>query len=94
MALPAIPLAAGSLRLVQITGAALFAIVGMFQFVPGIRSRHRAWHRRAGRIVAAAGLFLANDVRGLTRPTRTWPPMKGPEPTTPGFAERVGSEAP
>ena len=90
MALSAIPLAAGSLRLVQlaggpalmpadgrftgfpaalvvhITGAAVFALVGMFQFVPGIRRRHRAWHRRAGRIVAAAGLAVAGSALWLT----------------------------
>jgi uncharacterized membrane protein len=90
MALSAIPLAAGSLRLVQlaggpalmpaddrftgfptalvvhIVGAAVFAIVGMFQFVPGIRRRHRAWHRRAGRVVAAAGLAVAGSALWLT----------------------------
>ena len=90
MALSAIPLAAGSLRLVQlaggsalmpaddrftgfptalvvhITGAAVFAIVGTFQFVPGIRRRHRGWHRRAGRVVAAAGLAVAGSALWLT----------------------------
>jgi uncharacterized membrane protein len=90
VALSAIPLAAGSLRLVQlaggpalmpaddrftgfptalvvhIIGAAVFAIVGMFQFVPGIRRRHRAWHRRAGRVVAAAGLAVAGSALWLS----------------------------
>ena len=90
MVLSAIPLTAGSLRLVQlaggpalmpaddrftgfpialvvhIIGAAVFAIVGMFQFVPGIRRRHRAWHRRAGRAVAAAGLAVAGSALWLT----------------------------
>lgn len=90
MALSAIPLAAGSLRLVQlaggpalmpaddrftgfptalvthIAGAAVFALVGMFQFVPGIRRRHRAWHRRAGRVVAVAGLAVAGSALWLT----------------------------
>lgn len=66
IALAAVPLTAGTLRLVQlaggpallpaddrfdafpaaivvhIIGAAVFALVGMFQFVPGIRRRHRA----------------------------------------------------
>jgi uncharacterized membrane protein len=89
-ALSAIPLTAGSLRLVEvaggpallpaddrfagfptalvvhITGAAVFALVGMFQFVPGLRRRHRAWHRRAGRIVAAAGLAVAGSALWLT----------------------------
>jgi uncharacterized membrane protein len=90
MALSAIPLVAGTLRLVQlaggpalrpadgrfgdfpvaivvhITGAAVFALVGMFQFVPGIRRRHRAWHRRAGRVVAVAGLAVAGSALWLT----------------------------
>lgn len=90
LALSFIPLAAGSLRLVQlaggpalmpaddrftgfptalvvhITGAAVFALVGMLQFVPGIRRRHRLWHRRAGRVVAAAGLAVAGSALWLT----------------------------
>jgi uncharacterized membrane protein len=90
MVLSAIPLTAGTLRLVQlaggpdlmpaddrftgfptalvvhIIGAAVFALVGMFQFVPGIRRRHRAWHRRAGRVVAVAGLAVAGSALWLT----------------------------
>jgi uncharacterized membrane protein YozB (DUF420 family) len=90
LALSFIPLAAGSLRLVQlaggpalmpaddrftgfptalvvhITGAAVFALVGMLQFVPGIRRRHRLWHRRAGWVVAAAGLAVAGSALWLT----------------------------
>lgn len=88
--LSAIPLTAGTLRLIQlsggpdiipadnrftgfptalvlhISGAAVFALVGMFQFVPGIRRRHRAWHRRAGRVVAVAGLAVAGSALWLT----------------------------
>jgi len=90
VALSAIPLAAGSLRLVQlaggpelipaddrfsgfpaalvvhIVGAAVFALVGAFQFVPRIRRHHRAWHRRAGRVVAGAGLAVAGSALWLT----------------------------
>lgn len=90
LVLSTIPLAAGTLRLVQlaggpelmpaddrftgfpaalvahITGAAVFALVGMFQFVPRIRRQHRAWHRRAGRVVAAAGLAIAGSALWLT----------------------------
>lgn len=78
-----IPVVAGSLRLVELTGAAptmppdarydasplpvvvhivsatVFAIVGAFQFAPGIRRRHPAWHRRAGRVLVVAGLGVA-----------------------------------
>jgi len=50
----------------HIVGAAVFALVGIFQFVPGIRRRHRAWHRRAGRVVVAAGLAVAGSALWLT----------------------------
>jgi uncharacterized membrane protein len=90
VALSAIPLTAGTLRLVQlaggpelmpaddrftgfptalvvhIAGAAVFALVGIFQFVPAIRRRHRTWHRRAGRVVAVAGLAVAASALWLT----------------------------
>jgi uncharacterized membrane protein len=86
--LSAIPLTAGTLRLVQlaggpeimpadrrfaglpvalvlhILGAAVFALVGAFQFVP--RLRRRSWHRRAGRVVAVAGLTVGGSALWLT----------------------------
>jgi len=89
VALSVIPLAAGSLRLVQLAGgpdlitaddrftglpaalvvhvlgAAVFALVGAFQFVPRFR-RHRTWHRRAGRLVTGAGLAVAVSALWLT----------------------------
>ncbi len=36
-----------------------FSLVGAFQFASGIRRRHRAWHRAAGRVVAGCGLAAA-----------------------------------
>jgi hypothetical protein len=90
LVLSAIPLTAGTLRLVQLTGgpdvipaddrfagfpavlvthivgAAVFAVGGAFQFVPGIRRRHRAWHRRAGRVLAMAGLLVAISALWMT----------------------------
>ena len=90
VALSVIPLAAGSLRLVQlaggpdlipaddrftgfpaalvvhIVGAAVFALVGAFQFVPAFRRHHRTWHRRAGRLVTGAGLAVAGSALWLT----------------------------
>jgi len=88
VALTAIPLTAGALRLVQvgggpavmpadhrfagfpgalvahIVGAAVFALVGAFQFVP--RLRRRSWHRRAGRVVSVSGLLVAVSALWLT----------------------------
>lgn len=49
---------------VHIVGAAVFALVGAFQFVPGLR--RRSWHRRAGRVLAVAGLMVAASALWLT----------------------------
>ncbi len=83
IALVVVPVIAGTLRLVQLSGGAqtmppdprydavpwpvvvhivsaiVFALVGAFQFVPRLRRRRRAWHRRAGRVVVVAGLGVA-----------------------------------
>src|SRR4051794_22537501 len=88
VALSAIPVAAGTLRLVQlagrppvmpvdgrfagfplalifhILGAATYAVVGAFQFVP--RLRRGSWHRRAGRVLAVAGLLVAGSALWMT----------------------------
>ena len=50
----------------HIVGAAVFALVGAFQLVPGIRRRHPRWHRRAGRVLAVAGLMVAGSALWLT----------------------------
>jgi uncharacterized membrane protein len=97
VALSAIPLAAGSFRLVQlaggpdlipaddrftgfpaalvvhIVGAAVFALVGAVQFVPRIRRHQPAWHRRAGRLVIAAGLVVAGSALWLTLVSESQP---------------------
>ena len=36
-----------------------YSIIGAFQFAPGFRRRHRAWHRAAGRVLAVLGLMAA-----------------------------------
>ena len=90
VALSAVPLTAGVLRLVQlaggpevmpaddrfrgfptalvvhVAGAAVFALVGALQLVPRFRRHHRAWHRRAGRLVAGAGMAVAGSALWLT----------------------------
>jgi uncharacterized membrane protein len=90
VALSAVPLTAGALRLVDlaggpevipanhrydsfllplvlhIVGAAVYALVGILQFVPRFRRRHWAWHRRAGRVLVAAGLAVAVSALWMT----------------------------
>jgi hypothetical protein len=50
----------------HIVGAAVFALVGAFQFVPKLRRRHPTWHRRAGRVLVLAGLMVAGSALWLT----------------------------
>jgi uncharacterized membrane protein YozB (DUF420 family) len=90
LVLSAIPLTAGTLRLIQlaggpavipadhrftgfplslvahIVGAAVYALVGILQFVPRFRRRHLDWHRRAGRVLAVAGLLVVLSALWLT----------------------------
>jgi uncharacterized membrane protein len=51
---------------VHILGAAAYAVLGAFQFVPRFRRRHLAWHRRTGRVLAAAGLLVAGSALWMT----------------------------
>jgi len=88
--LSAVPLIAGTLRLIQlgggpavipadhrfadfplplvvhIVGSATYALVGVLQFVPRFRRRHLLWHRRAGRVLALAGLLVALSALWMT----------------------------
>jgi uncharacterized membrane protein len=43
----------------HVPGAIVYSMVGAFQFAPGFRRRHRAWHRAAGRVLAPIGLVVA-----------------------------------
>ena len=43
----------------HIVCAAVFAILGAFQFAPRLRRRRPGWHRRAGRVLVVAGLGVA-----------------------------------
>jgi len=51
---------------VHIVGATTYALAGILQFVPRFRRRHLAWHRRAGRVLAAAGLLVAISALWMT----------------------------
>jgi len=44
---------------VHIAAAALYALLGAFQFSTRLRRRHPGWHRRAGRILVPAGALAA-----------------------------------
>jgi uncharacterized membrane protein len=44
---------------IHVVAAAVFALVGAFQFSARLRRRHRGWHRRAGRVLVPAGLLVA-----------------------------------
>ncbi|MEP7356001.1 MAG: DUF2306 domain-containing protein [Anaerolineales bacterium] len=43
---------------VHIISAALFALLGAFQFVTGFRRRWLGWHRAAGRLLVVCGLLV------------------------------------
>jgi uncharacterized membrane protein len=43
----------------HVPAAIVYSLVGAFQFDPGFRRRHRAWHRAAGRVLVACGLVAA-----------------------------------
>jgi uncharacterized membrane protein len=51
---------------VHVLAAAVYALVGAFQFPRRFRNRHRAWHRRAGRVLAVAGLLVAGSGLWMT----------------------------
>jgi uncharacterized membrane protein len=50
----------------HIVAAAVFAVVGAFEFVPRFRRRYPGWHRRAGRAVFATGLLVAGSALWMT----------------------------
>jgi uncharacterized membrane protein len=60
--------------LVHIAGAAVYALAGALQFLPRFRTRHPGWHRRAGRVLAVAGLAVAVSALWLTL---GYPPKPG-----------------
>ena len=61
--LPANPrIAASPAPLVlHVAAAALYAVLGAFQFSARLRRRRPGWHRRSGRVAAVAGLVVAGS---------------------------------
>jgi uncharacterized membrane protein len=51
---------------VHVLAAALYAILGAFQFSARLRRRHLNWHRRTGRILVGAGLAVAGSGLWMT----------------------------
>jgi uncharacterized membrane protein len=51
---------------VHVLGAALYAILGAFQFSARLRRRHLNWHRTSGRILVVAGLAVAGSGLWMT----------------------------
>jgi uncharacterized membrane protein len=50
----------------HVLAAAIFAVVGAFQFPARLRRRHLGWHRRAGRVLVGAGLVVAGSGLWMT----------------------------
>jgi hypothetical protein len=50
----------------HVVAAAVYAVVGAFQFPARLRREHRAWHRRAGRVLVGAGLVVAGSGLWMT----------------------------
>jgi uncharacterized membrane protein len=53
-----------------------YSILGAFQFSPGLRRRHRGWHRAAGRVLAPCGLVAAATGLWMAH-FYAWPPGDG-----------------
>jgi uncharacterized membrane protein len=51
---------------VHVLAAAVFALVGAFQFPAKLRRGHLDWHRKAGRVLVGAGLLVAGSALWMT----------------------------
>lgn len=51
---------------VHVAGAAVYVVVGAFQFSRRVRRTQIGWHRRAGRVLVAAGLLVAGSGLWMT----------------------------
>lgn len=59
---------------VHIVGAAVYAVLGAFQFAPRFRRRHLTWHRRAGRVLSVVAMLVVGSALWLTL---FYPPQPG-----------------
>ena len=50
----------------HILGAAVYALLGAFQFAPAFRRRRPGWHRVAGRLLVAGGLLVGLSALWMT----------------------------
>lgn len=50
----------------HVVGSGVYVLVGVLQFLPRFRRRHRLWHRRAGRVLTVAGLLVAASALWMT----------------------------
>jgi uncharacterized membrane protein len=60
----------------HIVSVSLYAILGAFQFAPGLRRRRPGWHRTAGRILVPCGLIAALSGLWMTH-FYPWPDYDG-----------------
>jgi len=44
---------------IHLLGSIPFCVLGVFQFLPSVRSAYPEWHRRSGRLLVVAGLLAA-----------------------------------
>lgn len=61
---------------IHIVGASLYALLGAFQFAPGVRRRWPAWHRTAGKVLVPCGLAAALSGLWMTH-FYPWPSLDG-----------------
>jgi len=62
----------------HILSSLVFGILGALQFSPGLRAKHPAWHRRAGRLLVLCGLLSAGSGLYLSQ---VFPHVPGDGPT-------------
>jgi uncharacterized membrane protein len=52
--------------MLHVSAAAVYSILGAFQFVPGFRRRKPGWHRAAGKVLVMCGLVVGGSALWMT----------------------------